>query len=329
MFWSYVKVVSLTLICLIAHVAIGASSSGEARAAGAAGATSQDAEPPAMPYEGTESIVGTLGKIDVTCILRTWRIKGVGYCMTPEPRVCLWVENAFPNGVLEVVRQPHRTHYAEMKGVIEGLRPVRLFGVSSSHTPVSGDGTTNHFTEARVYTFIPPIELGDIPIARPSGPVWQVDYVSELDGWGWRSPVVDALTSPRAVLSSLKSCDRIPDPLTCSGTWGSYYPRIGFVNHPSRVIAAHLQALRAGRAASMPIGRIVLAPYQFEPRTGHYVQMIQPIWRPCVSIGSPFTKLIETAASSRHGAYAFIHFGVFEECRKCTPVILTSERPPQ
>jgi len=32
----------------------------------------------------------------------------------------------------------------------------------------------------------------------------------------------------------------------------------------SEVIAAHLQALRAGRVASLPFGRVVISPYEYE-----------------------------------------------------------------
>ena len=319
MSWSFTKAASVTLLGLVALIAI------------AGAGLPQDSAGPALPYEGTESIAGTLGEVDVMCILRTWRIKGVGFCYNGlELRVCLWVENAFPSGVFEVVRQPLKTHYGEMKGILGALEPLRSFGVSSNHTALAGDGTSNHFAEARVYTFIPPIDLqlSEIPIAKPSGPFWQVNYVSELDAFAWRSPVVDALTAPETLLAGLKSCDRVPDPMTCAGRWGSYYPRIGFVNHPSPPMAAYLQALRAGRAASRPIGRITLGPYPFEPRTGHYIQMLRPTYRPCTSIGFPFTKLLETAASSRWGAYVFMHYGIFEECRRCTPVILTGPRAP-
>jgi hypothetical protein len=233
--------------------------------------------------------------------------------------------------LIEVVRQGFRSHLAEMQGFSKGLDPLRRLVPSSSHSPLSGDGTLNQFAEARVYTFVVPapgIEATPIPLARPWGPLFQVDYLSELDFLGWRNPAIDMLTSPEAWVSSVKSCDRTPDLAFCAGTWGSYFPRIGFVNHPSPVIAAHLQALRAGRASSRPFGRAVIAPYPFEPRTGHYLQMIRPLWRPSISIGLPMTKLIEAGAYSPHGAYLFMHYGIFETCRGCMPVILTGPRAP-
>ncbi len=320
MSWSFTKAISATLLGTVALAAVGA------------GAPQERSTVPPLPFEGTESILGTIPKVDVSCILRSWRVKGVMVCLVGlKPHACLWVENAWPSGLIEVVRQPLKTHYAELAGVLRELDPLRLFGNSASHGPLAGDGTANQFVEARVYTFVPPVpglDQSDIPIAKPSGPLFQVDYISELDGFGWRSPVVDALTAPESTIAGLKSCDRAPDLMNCAGRWGSYWPRIGFVNHPSQVIAALVQGLRAGRAASRPIGRVVLAPYAFEPRTGHYIQMLRPSYRTCVSIGSPLTKLIETGAGSKYGAYLFMHYGVFEECKRCLPVILTGPRAP-
>lgn len=286
---------------------------------------------PELPYEGKDTITGTLAKVDVTCILKSWRLKGAMVCVTPSGgiRACLWVENAWPCGILEVVRQPYKTHYAELKGVLAAMKPVSMLGGSSSHGPMSGDGTANQFAEARVYTFVPDYGLSqsEVPLAIPSGDQFNINYLSELDGFGWRSPLVDTFTSPEARLARLKSCS-IPDLRLCAGTWGGYYPRIGFINHESQVIAAHVEALRAGRAASVPLGRMVVQPYAFEPRTGHYIQMLEPVYRTCVSIGSPMTPTIETGAGSKYGAYLFLHFGVFEVCRGCMPVRLTSERAP-
>lgn len=291
----------------------------------------EDRTLPALPYEGKDTVTGTLAKVDVSCILKTWRLKGAMVCVTPSGgiRGCLWVENAWPCGILEVVRQPYRTHYAELKGALAALKPVSLFGGSSSHGPMSADGTALQFAEARVYTFVPDYGLGqsEIPLAIPSGDPFSLNYLSELDGFGWRSPLVDTLTSPEARIARLKSCS-FPDPRLCAGTWGGYYPRIGFLNHESQVIAAYVEALRAGRAASVPLGRMVVQPYAFEPRTGHYIQMLEPVYRTCVSIGSPWTALIEKGAGSKYGAYLFLHFGVFEVCRGCMPVRLTSERAP-
>jgi hypothetical protein len=99
-----------------------------------------------------------------------------------------------------------------------------------------------------------------------------INYVSEIDAHGWRTGLLDSL---------FKSNEE------CAGKWGCYYPRRGFVEQPSEVLAAHLQALRGGRVASQPFGRVVISPYDYEPRTGHFLQMVSPVVRSCVSIGHP------------------------------------------
>ncbi|HLY75886.1 MAG TPA: TraU family protein, partial [Planctomycetota bacterium] len=168
----------------------------------------------------------------------------------------------------------------------------------------------------------------DIPIAIPSTMKFQPDYVTEVDSLGWRSPLVDLFTCPEAWVATVKSCGMVPDPVTCAGTWGSYFPRIGFINHPSQALAAAMQALRAGRAASRPLGRAVLSPYDYEPRTGHYIQMIEPLPKLGMSIGSPFPELMDVGAGSTWGNYLFVHFGIFEYCAECLPVRLVEARPP-
>ncbi len=285
-----------------------------------------------LPYEGTLSITGTIPQVDVSCILSSWKILGALACPTPSGgiRVCLLVENAYPTGIIEVVRQQYRTHYSELEGVLKGLEPVKLFGKSASATASPGGGDALQFGEARVYTFIPDLGLSNsqIPIAVPSGSSFQVNYLSELDSWGWRIPALEAFLAPQSIVARLKSCDRLADQKNCAGCWGSYWPRAGAVEHLSQVTGAHLQALRAGRAASSPMGRVVVSTYSYEPRTGHYLQMLKPQYRTCLPIGSRRITIWEKEAGSKYGAYAFLHFGVFMECEGCLPVTLASERAP-
>jgi len=290
---------------------------------------------PAKPdYVGTESFATLMAKTDFSCILRTWRLKGILACPSPSGgvRTCLWVENAYPCGILELVRQPGQTHIVEAAPVVKGVEGVRLFGATSSHTTASETGTGLQFTEGRVYTFVPEYwpAASNIPIARPQGSLFQVNYVSELDGFGWRTGLVDILADPPAAVAraALPSCATLPDPARCAGFWGAYFPRIGFVAQPSEVIAAYLLGLRAGRVAERPMARVVLSQYPFEPRTGHYVQMVRPTLRACVSIGFPNARVLETRAASRAGAYLFVHFGLFEECKGCLPVRLVGPRSP-
>jgi hypothetical protein len=94
----------------------------------------------------------------------------------------------------------------------------------------------------------------------------------------------------------------------------------------SEPVAAFVQALRAGRAASRPLGRVVLSPYPFEPRTGHWIQMLAPARRPPVRIGDADVASLERGAGARDGRYLFAHFGLFERCQGCLPGRLLPER---
>lgn len=257
-----------------------------------------------LPYEGTQSVATILPQLDISCILKTWKIKGAMVCEHGGvPRACLWVENAYPCGILEVVRQPFKSHMVEMS-LLPAFRKT-----TSSHN--EGD---LQYAETRVFTFVPPFAQDlEIPIAAPRGPLLRLNYLSELDGPGWRTGLLDLLFRP------------VPE---FAGTWGCLTPRTGFAVHPSEVMAAHLQALRGGRAAAAPQGRVVLFPYPFEPRTGHYLQMIAPSRRSCVAIGHPDVREIESGAASKNGAYLFVHFGLFEECRGCVPPRLLGPRSP-
>lgn len=256
-----------------------------------------------LPYEGSISPLGVLPKLDLTCILRTWKIKGVLVCpWKGRKKPCLWVENAYPCGLLEVVRQPFKSHLAALPKF-------------ASRKITSGHNEANlQFAETRVFTFVPPfVQNLEIPIAAPRGQQFMLNYVSELDGAGWRTGLLDLLMRPSK---------------ECAGKWGCYSPRSGFVEQPSEVIAAHLQALRGGRVAARPFGRVVLSPYSYEPRTGHYIQMVSPTVKSCVSIGHSDHKRLEAGGGSKHGAYLFVQWGLFEECKRCLPTRFLPPRPP-
>ena len=254
-----------------------------------------------LPYEGTIPAPGIIGRLDLSVILKTWRIKGVLWCpFRGHTKPCLWVENAYPCGLLEVVHQPFRSHLPEFP-------PIPTRKTTSGHS----EGNVQ-YAESRVFTFVPPVVQGlEIPIAAPPFK-YMINYVSELDALGWRTGLLD----------SLFKVDR-----DCAGKWGCYYPRRGFVEQPSEVIAAHLQALRGGRVASFPFGRVVLFPYEFEPRTGHYLQMISPVVRRAVQIGHPDLEALDRNGLSPYGAYLFVQWGQFDECKHCLDPRFLPPRP--
>ena len=284
-------------------------------------------------YEKTEDLASMIFSMDVTCILRTWRILGVMTCPTPAGgvRTCLITENAYPVGIVEAVRRPYSTHLLEASPLFALLEPAPRFGRTASHTNGAGDGTKLQFAEAHAFEFVPPLLVDTaLPLAVPRGNLFNPSYVSEIDGFFWRTGLAEALMHPEEALqrAALLSCSLLPRPGDCAWTWGPWTPRIGFTVHPSEVMASHLTALRAGRVGATPLGRIVLSRYPYEPRSGHYVQMVRPSRRACVSIGRPLIRQIEAGALSMEGAYLFIHFGIFRECRGCMPVHLVEPRPP-
>ncbi len=270
-----------------------------------------------LPFEGSVPLVSLYGQIDISAILRTWRVKGVMVCTHHgQPRACLWVENAFPCGVIEVVHQPFRTHITELSAALAALRLLPL-----SSSAGSDRGQTNlQFADAHVYTFVPQVQDIDWPIASPQSHAFAVNYISEFDAFAWRTGIIDRLIRPAPLLS----CETALDKTSCAGTWGAFNPREGYLIHSSEPKTAFLQAVRAGRVASDPAGRFVIQTYPFEPRTGHMIQMIRPVWRPAVRIGE--AGPIDEGAGSINGAYLFIHFGIFEECRRCLPPILVGPR---
>jgi len=286
-----------------------------------------------LPYESTMNTATMILSVDVTCILRSWRILGVLVCPSPAGGVttCLITENAYPCGIVEAVRQPYGTHLQEASAVFSALEAAPRFGQTASHTNGAGDGTKLQFAESHAFEFVPDLQItSTLPLAKPNGNTFNVSYVSEIDGYFWRTGIAETLSDPEQALkrSLLPACAVAPRPTDCAGTWGPWSPRIGFAVHPSEVMASYLTALRAGRVGSSPMGRVVLSRYPYEPRTGHYVQMVRPSWRPCFSIGSPLVREIEAKALSMEGAYLFIHLGIFRECRGCLPVHLVEPRPP-
>ncbi len=256
-----------------------------------------------LPYERSTSSMALTGQLDISCILKTWRIKGVLACpWKGDTYFCLWVENAYPCGILEVVRQPWKSHLSE------------FVGMSGRETTAGHNEEQLQYAEARVFTYIPTIGQDmQIPIAAPNGSSFSTNYVTEMDMPGWRTGLLDLLFS---------------SPQEQVGAWGCAVPRTGFVTQQSEVLAAHLQAVRAGRVAADPKGRMVMQEYDYDPRVGHFIQMVSPSWRTCVSIGNRDLASLERGTLSRYGAYLFIQWGMFEECERCLPPRYLPPRSP-
>lgn len=283
---------------------------------------------PPLSYASLSSVT------DWRCILRHWRIRGVGVCIKKlKPHPCLKVENPWPVGVLEITPREFSSSIkevdlllAKMRGAARGARDrlLRTTPDASSHTAQSPGARALRFAEAHVMGFAPPWEGATrspaVPVAIPCGargPL-QLHYASELDALGWRSELLDllfAVPHTRVVPCDLQWPSNLHG---CAGPWGAYYPRVGWATHSSAVIAAVLQAARAGRVASEPaLGRVVLGPYPYPPRTGHFYQLVHPTARACEAIGSPRVLKAEAGAASPRGTYVLVHFAVLRQCIGC------------
>jgi len=292
-------------------------------------AGAQEKLPPGS-YEKSETQFSLYGQIDVSCILAHWQIVGAMVCSHGfDVHFCLIVQNPYPVGVVEAVRRAGTTHFREASLYLSGLSKLPLFGRSSSSTTAQGMGSAMQFSEAHAWAYVPELGLSDTLIAKPQTQNFMSPaYYSELDGFFWRTPWADPSEAPRLPLAKTISCSQVPRLEDCAGTWGPWYPRTGFLTHPSEVIASELLALRGGRIAAEPGVRACLGRYPYEPRTGHFIQMIRPLWKPCASIGSPFVQPLEAGAGQMEGAYLYVHFGVFIECQGCFPAILQVPLPP-
>jgi hypothetical protein len=235
------------------------------------------------------------------------------------------VENAYPAGIFEAARQPFRTGLGDLSGLDKALASSSKAD-SSSHTDSSdGSGSTLQFSESHVYSFVPPVPL-DLVIAKPASEAFAINYLSELDAFAYRTGLTDLFTHAR---ESSVLCDLKPHDPACVGRWGNIFPRTGFVVRDSEVITSYLVAVRGGRTASSPWCRVVLKPYPFEPRVGHYIQMVSPSGKAPIAIGGGEVFAAENKSGSKDGYYAFIHYGIFEACGKCLPARLLEPRPVQ
>jgi hypothetical protein len=271
---------------------------------------------------------------DYSCLLRHWRIVGVCVCIRMgKPIISIRVRNPYPTLVLESSRQDYQSAIAEVNAALALLKPtagavsdelLKTRRNTSSHTSGPQGGRSTQFAEARVMEFAPPVNLvaTGLPVALPCTEAKPLSllYVSELDAFGWRHEFLDALFY--VAMTAGVPCDVqwAGNLQGCAGPWGSYYPRVGWATHSSSVITAYVQSLRAARVATEPaMGRVVLSRGAYPPRTGHYIQLVEPKPGACRTIGTPDVLGVELGNGSSSGRFIFIVFGVFERCIGCEP----------
>ena len=78
-----------------------------------------------FPQEIPEPASTIAARADLSAVFQSWRIKGVLSCPHKgRTRHCLWVENAFPCGIIEIVRRPGASLVGEAQGAVRGLRGI-------------------------------------------------------------------------------------------------------------------------------------------------------------------------------------------------------------
>lgn len=300
----------------------------------------QDAKPAALLNYATIA-----AQTDYLCVLRNWRIRGVGICIKDfRVRPCLKVRNPFPVGLLETSRKDYASAILEINTLLGALQtPARAAtdqimktqkGASHSPDPAGGNRAI-HFAETRAIEYASPLHLvlaaaQFLPIARPchTPRFLELKYASEVDPFGWRTELLDAIFY--AAYTGGIPCDMqwAANKFACAGNWGAYYPRVGWAHHSSSVIASYLQALRGARVAAEPgLGRVTFGLYAYSPKTGHYIQQLYPGPRnSCGRIGNPLVLQVELGKASPTGSFVLVHFGVFDQCIGCDACgTLTSE----
>lgn len=254
--------------------------------------------------------------IDYRGILATYRIIGTSQCYIGGTLVkCIKIENAFPCGVFEVVRRRFATRLEDMKETMSDY--AREFTkIYSSHTPASLPGSNLQFADVHVYTFVPMSELPVI-LSSPLPTQLTLNFLSELAGTYWKDGRNDSLMLGLRGILGWSDCESVTKKKSsvsgCAGSWGSYYPRIGYFSHSNQVRSAFVQALRAGRAANDGM-LYPTSGYPFEPRTGHYIQLISPQRTGILTIGY---SNIDKIMTSNDGYYLLMHYGIFRSCPPC------------
>lgn len=254
---------------------------------------------PCMADDGVDWLTGFLKVLDIPqCLLKNYKCYPLACKKKGVPvgdRVCHYV----PVGFVETVNEPFTTTVPLVGTVLSAFKGST--GKAFSSGGMKGTENSNmYFWDAHVFdlptrTFLklktPFLKLcpyGDSP--------WAVYYLSEIDSpFGWRTGMADyvslqfvfgmlAQITQACTLSSAASAtgevigEKISIPGlgflsdVCMGTWGVTYPRTGFSNPTSEVVASAIAVYRASRVVAGKLTipptsllRVVLIPKNFDP----------------------------------------------------------------
>ncbi len=148
----------------------------------------------------------------------------------------------------------------------------------------------------------------DLPDTSP-----EIYYISEPDALGWKEGSFERNLPQSRVASQIASqCFRLPLGAQdqCMKTWGTLYPRTGFIVSSSEPMASAVSAVRAVSIAKDPAPAHIVESrlqYSFNIKEDK-LQMIQPVTSvSCISIGQNPSSW-EKGKTSKDGQYVWFYW---------------------
>jgi hypothetical protein len=234
------------------------------------------------------NIAEVTAKLDIECILRSWKLKRIVRCREHGRTRTRWqVENLWPSAIVETLRRHGETHLTEAES-FASASASNAKTKTGSHAP--GGTSSATFEVVGVYTYIPPPppDLDDY-FADPEGPPFAPVYRSEPDP-AWSDPRLANTLDGNPKPSKLRGCEEEARDEDCWGFWGARLLRTGWNTGKAPQLASLLSALRGDDVASQgPAGGRPALGHQTDPATypltNQAIQQILPHRTQCKMIG--------------------------------------------
>lgn len=254
-----------------------------------------------MPFSGSAGadtafdLFSFLKVLDLEqCLLKSYICVPFGCPMPPPLPPFDLVCHNYPAGFVETTTAPFTTTVPFI-GTLLGAVHNAVMATGGSGGSAQTSDTHLPFYEAHVFnlptrTFIK-LRYPFLKLCYWGSTPWEINYLSELDELSWRTGIgdyvslqmlfgaiasitqictitslgsgVSTVTGGAVSLPSIPGIGVLSD--VCMGTWGVTYPRTGWSNAESEVVASGISAFRASRIVSLPIGHVVLMPKLFSP----------------------------------------------------------------
>lgn len=188
-----------------------------------------------------------------------WCVTGVCFWLvcSPIPPMC-WIETTpkishnLPDLIVTAYDEPGDTPWTEMRATTGKLAATALEKVleelahaeAGGNLPLKssvGEESLMQFKESQVVgSPVAGLTQFDVPfLCRSKAEPYLPYFMSEADGFSWRSGLPDSLT-PQALTPGVREIGTWP-----SQTWGAVYPRSGFVQQPDDAKSSAVIAQRA------------------------------------------------------------------------------------